>query len=249
MNFICIAVDDDQTAIDELTEYIENIPKLKLEATFIKPLEALAYLKVNQVDLVFMDVDMPLMTGIELAAMIRKKTDKLIFTTSHARYALDAFAVSASDFLLKPFTFAKVLESVDKIFPAEKDNAQAVMMNEENKDDYIFVKNRDEDFKLIKVMFKDIVAVESLLNYVRIHTVKDKLVTHISLKEAKDALGHREEFVQLHRSFIISKTHIVSLTGNTLTMSSGAKFTIGESYKDSLDGFLTRNLLKPAQKK
>ena len=239
----CIVIDDDAEAIKDISEYISNIPNLDLVRSFTKPVEALRYIKDTEgLDLVFIDVDMPLISGIELSLLIRENTKKLVFTTSHAKYALDAFDVSADGFLLKPFNFAKFLRTVNKLFPPEK-------MAGTKDNDYLFIKSKEEYLKLIKVKYTDIVAIESMLNYVRIHTVKDKLITHITLKEFRETLKDRDEFVQLHRSFIISKNHIFSIDGNTLTMTTGAKFTIGESYRDILISFLSDKVLKPIKKR
>lgn len=243
MSLKCIVIDDDAEAIEDISEYITNIPDLDLVRSFTKPMEALRYVKETEgLDLVFVDVDMPLISGVELSVLIRDNTRKLVFITSHAKYALDAFDVDADDFLLKPFNFAKFLRTINKLFPPEK-------MAGTKDDDYLFIKSKEEDLKLIKVKYSDIIAIESLLNYVRVHTVKAKLITHFTLKEFKETLKDRDEFVQLHRSFIISKNHIFSIDGNTLTMTTGAKFTIGESYREILISFLSDKVLKPIKKK
>jgi DNA-binding LytR/AlgR family response regulator len=242
----CLVIDDEQEAIDSISDYLSSIPQLSLQKTFTRPLEALNYLEKSKiVDLIFMDIDMPLLNGIELSELIRHKADKLVFTTSHSKYALDAFKVRADDFLLKPFSFSDLLKTMKKLFPENETESPKM----EKDDDFIYVKSKEDHLKLIKVDFDDIIAIESLLNYVRIHTITDKLVTHISLKEAKEALSERDEFIQLHRSFIISNKHISVISGNTLTMSSGAKFTIGDSYRDILNEFLAKKMLKPAAKK
>ncbi|KQS36819.1 LytTR family DNA-binding domain-containing protein [Pedobacter sp. Leaf194] len=242
----CVVIDDEQSSIDDITILIENLPMFKIVKSFTNPLEALNYFKSNELDLVFIDVDMPLLNGVELSKLIRSKTKKLVFTTSHSKYALDAFKVSADDFLLKPFSFAEVLKTTEKLFP---ESALHTAGKSKSLDDFLYIKNKEANLKLIKVDFDDIVAIESLLNYVRIHTLKNKLVTHISLKEAKEVFRDRPEFVQLHRSFIISKKHISIIDGNTLTMSSGAKFTIGDSYRDILSEFVSKKMFKPISKK
>lgn len=243
----CIIIDDEQDAINELRSFIANTPSLFIVNTFTKPMEALSFLRNSEeIDLIFMDVDMPVLNGIELSSLIRSKTACLVFTTAHSKYALDAFKVNADDFLLKPFNLADLLKTVEKLYPS---SSQQPIRKDLPKEDFLYIKNKEEDLKLIKVEFDDIVAIESLLNYVRIHTLKDKLVTHMSLKEAKEALRGKEEFVQLHRSFIISKKHISVINGNTLTMSSGALFTIGDSYREILNDFLSKKIFKPIVKK
>ncbi|RYZ88105.1 MAG: response regulator transcription factor [Proteobacteria bacterium] len=243
----CLVIDDETEALAELSSYIKNIPKLNLLKTFDKPLEALEYIRSNQpVDLIFIDVDMPLLSGIELAGLVRDKTRTLIFTTSHSKYAVDAFKVDADDFLLKPFGFADFIRVVEKSFPAYEISTDNISKDQNG---YLYIKDKENGLKLVKVFIQDIIAIESLLNYVRVHTIDSKLVTHLSLKEVKKVLNDYSQFVQLHRSFIISKDHISVVDGNMLTMTSGAKFTIGETYRDNLNEFLQSKILKPASKK
>ncbi len=243
----CLVIDDETEALTELSSYIKNIPKLNLLKTFDKPLEALEYIRSNQpVDLIFIDVDMPLLSGIELAGLVRNKTRKLIFTTSHSKYAVDAFKVDADDFLLKPFGFSDFIRVVEKSFPAYEMLTDNIRKDQNG---YLYIRDKENGLKLVKVFIQDIIAIESLLNYVRVHTIDSKLVTHLSLKEVKKVLNDYSQFVQLHRSFIISKDHISLVDGNMLTMTNGAKFTVGETYRDNLNEFLQCKILKPASKK
>lgn len=242
----CIVIDDEQTAINIIAEFISNVPNLSLVNSFTSSLEALNYLRsAPEIDIVFMDVDMPVLNGIELSSLIRESINKLVFTTSHAQCALDAFKVHADGFLLKPFSFADLLNTIEKFFPESKICKEKKAFQ----DDYLYIKSKEDDLKLVKVEIDDVVAIEGLLNYVRIHTVNNKLVTHVSLKDMKEILIERKEFIQLHRSFIVSQRHISMIDGNTLTTSSGAKFTIGDSYKKTLNELLSRKILKSVSKK
>jgi DNA-binding LytR/AlgR family response regulator len=243
MKWKCVVIDDELEAIEEITEYIANTPDLKLIESFSSPLDALNFINKNQnIDFVFMDVDMPDLNGIDLSKLIRAKVRRLIFTTSHAKYALNAFEVDADAFLLKPFNYAKFISAISKFLHNHLSSGSA-------EDDYIYDKNKNEDLKLVKVKFEDIVAIESLANYVRIYTNTIKIVTHLKLKEAKEIFGEKNGFMQLHRSFLISKRHINSIEGNTLTMSNGSKFTIGENYRKTINEFLNDKILKSATNK
>lgn len=238
----CIIVDDDEDAIQDIEEYISKIPNILLVKSFTKPDEALHFIKNSEkLDLVFIDVDMPLISGIEISKLIRENTKMLVFTTAHAKYALDAFDVNADGFLLKPFDFSKFYKILEKLFKINE-NANTAL------DDYLFIKNKDENLKLFKVKFDEILAIESLLNYIRVYTINDTLVTHISLKDFSEIVKERDEFIQLHRSYIVSKKHIYSIDGNILKMSNGATFSIGESYKNVLNAFLGDKILKPIKK-
>jgi len=242
MPLSCIVIDDDPDAIDEISAYILSTPGLELIRTFSEPIPALSYIRENgNFDLLFMDVDMPGMNGIELSAVIRDRTTRLVFTTGHARYALDAFDVQADGFLLKPFNYAKFFSVVSRFLKA---NDPVTQLSEE----YLFVKNKSEDLKMVKVRFSDVIAIESLANYIRIYTADSNIVTHLKLKEASEIFGKRAGFMQLHRSFIISGEHISSIEGNILTMSNGTRFTIGDNFRKTLNDFLTNRTLKPAHR-
>jgi len=243
MPLSCIVIDDDLDAIDEISAYILATNGLELIRTFSDPIPALNYIrKIGNFDLLFMDVDMPNMNGIEFSAIIRDRTIRLVFTTGHARYALDAFDVQADGFLLKPFNYTKFFSVVSRFLKVE---GPAVQENEE----YLFVKNKSEDLKMVKVRYSDVIAIESLANYIKIYTNDSNIVTHLKLKEAREIFGNRAGFMQLHRSFLISGEHINSIEGNVLTMSNGSRFTIGDNFRKTLNDFLTNRTLKPAHRK
>ncbi|WP_293785079.1 LytTR family DNA-binding domain-containing protein [uncultured Pedobacter sp.] len=245
MKLKCVIIDDEIEAIEEITEYIAKTPELELTESFTSPLLALNYIRNNSpFDIIFMDVDMPELTGIELSKLIRKYTDKLILTTSHSKYALDAFDVEADQFLLKPFNLKKFVSAIEKVLKKDITDRR----EQDAQQDYIFVKSKEENLKLVKLKINDIVAIESLLNYVRIYMPKTNIVTHMSLKEAKDLFLRYNSFIQLHRSFIISSDHIEGIEGNNLTMSNGKKITIGDSYRTVLNDFLHRKTLRPTSK-
>lgn len=243
----CILVDDEQDAVDSFIELAEHVPELEVSKIFNDPLEALNYIrKARSVELVFLDIDMPLLNGIELAKLCRNSVKKLVFTSSHSKFALEAFRVDADDFLLKPFGLCDLLSTMNKLytqrFPEE------IRIREDQGEDFLYIKNKEDGLKLVKVAFNEIVVIESLLNYVRFHTLDKMVITHISLKEVREVLKDRVNFVQLHRSFIFSKSHISIVDGNVLTMVTGAKFSIGESYREELNAFLQNNMLKAPSK-
>ncbi|KQM65208.1 hypothetical protein ASE74_10075 [Pedobacter sp. Leaf216] len=240
MSIRCIVVDDDVAAIEDITEYIHRMPELKLLRTFHDAIDALQYVKdEGGIDLMFVDVDMPVINGVELSSLVKTHVHYIIFTTSHSKYALDAFEVNATGFLLKPFNFARFFRELQKILVKSEITAL------EPKQDYVYIKSRDENTKLVKVRFADIVALESQLNYITVHTEKRKFTTHLSLKEAIEILARPDLFVQVHRSFVVSKEHIESMEGNTLSMTGGSKFTISESYRQHLHDIVNSRVLRP----
>lgn len=243
--YTCIAIDDEEYALNDISEYIHSLGNLKLIRTYTNPVQALNEITSGEkVNLIFMDVDMPGMNGIELAAAIRHKTDKLIVTTSHSKYAFNAFEVSADQFLLKPFPFAKFAATVSKVLSEIPEAAPAETAG---KDDFFFVKDKS-NLKLIKIRYHDIIAIESLGNYIQIHTSKDKVVAYLSLNEVSMILKDMDDFVQVQRSFIISKNNIESIDGNVIKMSNDLPITVGGQYKESLSGFIKAKTIRTKRK-
>jgi len=244
VNYNCVIIDDDPNAIEGLKKYIDLMPSLILTKCYTDPLKALLELTDSaMLDLILMDIDMPNITGIELSKTLRAKTRKLIFTTGHTRYGYEAFEVSADAYLLKPYAFSKFAATVTRLFTIDQYPVASA-----NTDNYIFVKNKDDNHKLVRVNFKDIVTVESKQNYIMIHTISKQILTYMSLTEISSILGQFPEFVKYHRSFIINREHIDSVTGNTLRMTNGLQVTIGDNFRKEFMAFLEGKLLKAGRK-
>ncbi len=241
----CIIIDDEQHAIDNLKRYIEILPELKVIAVFDDPVDAMrAFFDLEKVDLVFMDIDMPKISGIELARQLRAKTDKLVFTTAHTKYGFDAFGVNANDYLLKPFSLAKFITTIHKLFPGAPLEHSEINPPASNAEQFLFIKSREDSLKLIKVRFDEIVAVESSLNYINIHTEKKSMLTYMSLTEISKRLLGRGNFVQFQRSFIINQNFIENIEGNSIKMTTGLKMSVGEYYKKDFNKFISQYLIK-----
>lgn len=242
MKLNCIVIDDDLHAINGIKTYIETLSNIQLTQSYTDPLEALKEITAgNEVDIVFMDVDMPMISGIELSKAIRHKTNKLIFTTSHSKYAYEAFEMNANAYLLKPYTFARFAETINRLFPNEPNTPQVTLKRE---DDYFFVRNKNDKNNLIKVRYTDIVAVESLQNYVRIFTLNETIISYIALSEIKVILKDYPNFAQAHRSFIIAKNFIEKVEGNTLKMINNLTVNIGNSYREEIQEYIKEKTIK-----
>ncbi|WP_316799325.1 LytTR family DNA-binding domain-containing protein [Pedobacter frigidisoli] len=242
MKLSCIVIDDDIYAIKGISAYIQALSNLSLIQSYSDPLLALNEISNGSgVDIVFMDVDMPMITGIELSKMIRHKTDKLIFTTSHSKYAYDAFELNADGYLLKPYTFARFAETMNRLFPPPSGMQP---LGTEPKDDYFFVRNKSDNNNLFKVRYAEIVAVESLQNYVRIFTRNEIIVSYISLSEIKAILEGYSNFAQAHRSFIIAKNFIEKVEGNNLKLINGLSISLGKHYKDHILDYIKQKTIK-----
>src|SRR5437879_7663087 len=148
----CIIIDDESYAIDRLKDYISSIPNLLLIKSYTNPLEALIALASSEVvDIIFLDINMPQITGIELSKEIRQKTRKLVFTTAHTQYGYEAFEVDADAYLLKPYTLSKFASTVAKLFPRNHESPRELGEN----DDFFFIKNKNDHLKIVKIVYSD----------------------------------------------------------------------------------------------
>jgi len=239
--YSCIIIDDEAFAIEGLKAYIDFIPNLKVIRSYTDPLNALAEIdSIAKVDLILLDIDMPLITGIELSKQIRQKTDKLVFTTAFTQYGYEAFEADADAYLLKPYSLSKFTATIAKLFPqAIKSISQRAVT-----DVFFFVKNKYEQLKIVKINFKEIVSVEGQQNYVLIHTLSKKVLTYMSLNEISKILMQFPNFMKFQRSFIICIDHIDSIDGNTIRMVNGQAMTVGDYYRKDFVNFLASKLLK-----
>jgi DNA-binding LytR/AlgR family response regulator len=238
----CIIIDDEPHAIDGLKRYINSTPELLLIESYTDSLIALKSIKASEpVDLIFLDIDMPKINGIELSKEIKNKTNKLIFTTAHSKYAYEAFEVDADAYLLKPYSLGKFVITIEKLFPEKNGHINI-------KDDFFFVKSKGEDLKIVKIKYDDVIAIESKQNYVMIHTMTKGVLTYMSLTEISKLLINIPGFVQLHRSFIVKQDKIDAIDGNLIKMANGIQITVGELFRKDFNNFITKRLIKAGKK-
>jgi len=236
----CIIIDDEQYSINWLSEYVTSVPNLHLIKAYTDPFEALSELSAQApMDLILLDIKMPMISGIDLSRKIRAKTQKLVFSTAYRRFGYDAYEVEADGYLLKPYSLSKFAATIAKLFPEETRSAP-----EPKSEDYFFAKNTNDNYKLIKIRYLDIIAIESKQNYIMIHTEYQKVLTHMTLTEMAKDLNRFSRFSQFQRSFIISKAHIDFIYGNTIKMTNGLEITVGEFYRKDFSAFLSEKLIK-----
>lgn len=237
----CVIIDDEKYALEWLSKYVNALPCLRLLDVFENSATALSFLSgFDSVDLILLDIKMPNLSGIELSYKIRRKTKKLVFSTSYKEFAFQAFEAHADGYLLKPYSFSKFESTINMLFPKDCENGLKVP-----DDEYFFAKNKNDGLRYVKIFIKDIIAVESKQNYVMIHTVDKQILTHISLSQISELLLKYESFAQFQRSFIISKLHIDSIYGNSLKMMDGKlEITVGNYYKKEFASFLSNKILK-----
>jgi DNA-binding LytR/AlgR family response regulator len=242
----CIIVDDEQFSIDALSKYITMMPGMEISGVFTDPVQALVSVNSpGQADALFMDIDMPGISGLELAKALRDKTEKLIFTTAHSKYAFEAYEVEGDAFLLKPYTFAKFSTTLNRLFAGKKSDRNAA----NHTDDYFLIKSKEDGLAIIKVSFDEVVAFESAQNYIKIHLVNNKvLIAYLTLKDIILLLKQRPGFMQLHRAFIIATSQISQIKGPTILMSNNLSFTVGDTYKPQLSEYLGERLMVTSRK-
>jgi DNA-binding LytR/AlgR family response regulator len=243
----CTIVDDEQFSINALSKYIELMPDFEINGIFTNPVQALHSISTDeQTNVLFMDIDMPDISGLELAKALRSKTDKLIFTTAHSKYAFDAFEVEGDAFLLKPFTFAKFSTTLNRLFPKNHNNTSSTARQN---DDYFLVKSKEDGLAIVKIKFSDVVAFESAQNYIKIHLVNNKTLTaYLTLKDILQLLKYRKGFMQLHRAFIIATNNISHIKGHQILMNNNLSFTVGEMYREPFAAYLDEKLMVTARK-
>jgi len=224
MKFKCIIVDDEPPATRILEKYVEKVSFLEKVGVFNDSLAALAFLNSNNVDVIFLDIQMPQLTGLQLSKIISKDI-KVIFTTAYPDFALEGFELNAIDYLLKPIAFERFYLAVSKL-----NSSSNLEVQNNSQPDFIFIKT-DGKNKFTKIFLTDILYVESLQNYVCIHTSNKQFVTHSSLKNVIESLP-QNDFIQIHKSYVISLKQIQS-TDSFSVFINNKELPIGATYKDA----------------
>ena len=237
----CICVDDEPLALEVLDSLISRYPNLKLTRKCSNALEAMEWLKSNPVDVVFSDINMPGITGLDFAKAIQNSQKLVVFTTAHQEYAAEAFEIEALDFLLKPISpdrFAKTMKRIEEYFDLRQNKAKD---NVELEEGHMFVKS---DSKLLKIAYSEIQYVEAFADYVKIWIGGDKrIVTLQTMKNMESGLP-KDKFIRVHRSFIVAIDKIESLQSNSVQIA-GKEIPVGKNYKDGLMELINNmNLLR-----
>ncbi|WP_188051410.1 LytTR family DNA-binding domain-containing protein [Flavobacterium sp. GP15] len=223
----CLIVDDEPPAIRLLEKYVSKVPFLDLKASTTSSLEALSKIEEGDIDLVFLDVQMPDLTGLQLSKIVKGKTN-IIFTTAYPQFALQSYEVDAVDYLLKPFEFERFYEAVLKVKNSFQSEIKEVL---KEVDEFIFIKT-DGKNNFEKVYVKDICYIEGLKNYVAIHLNNKQIITNNTLKSIEDFLP-TSEFIKTHKSFIVSMRHI-SKTDSLCVYINDKCIPIGDTFKKEL---------------
>lgn len=238
MELKCIAVDDEPLALEMVSAFIRQTSFLSLVGQFENAIEAFSYLNKHEVDLVFLDIQMPDLTGMELARVLegnkRDRKPRIIFTTAYNQFAIEGYKVDALDYLLKPFNYEEFLRASTKAYNLAN---VSQTQEEEEQAEYLFLK---VEYQLVKVMLKDIIFIEAYKDYVKVHLTNKPapLLSLTSLKSLEDLLPAKQ-FMRIHRSYIVSLDHIQSITKNSVNMGH-TTLTVSDNYKETFMAFVNK---------
>ncbi|SDX78506.1 two component transcriptional regulator, LytTR family [Flavobacterium degerlachei] len=228
----CVIIDDEPLAVDLIKEFVSKIDSLELVNTFNNAIDAISIINQSNVDLIFLDIEMPHFSGIDFINAIDKKP-LIIFTTAYSDYAVEGFNLGAVDYLVKPIPFHRFLKSViraQQIFSPQNTAATTTLISApEIEQDFMFVR---AEYENVKLNFADILYIEGLKDYVKIYTTDSKYtLTLISLIKLENLLSSKG-FARVHRSYIINIKHVKSIQKNKAVIAD-KRIPISESYKNS----------------
>ncbi len=236
----CIIVDDKPLAIDVLKHYIAKVPSLELSFSTVNPLEALNKVIEGNIDLVFLDIQMPELSGLQFMKIVKGKC-LVVLTTAYAEYALEGFEHDAVDYLLKPVSFERFYKAVEKaqlILNGLAGTAKPVtqVLAKEKEVNHIFVKT---EYKLVRVNVAEILYVEGLQNYVMIYTTMEKITSLQTMKKTEEQLP-ADQFMRIHKSFIVAINKINSIERNRVTIGERT-IAVGEVYREAFYNAIANN--------
>ena len=230
----CIIVDDEPMARDVIRRYVQKIPTLKLMGEFGNAIDATIFLQEsrdNGIDIIFLDIKMPQLSGTEFVRSLRN-VPKIIFTTAHKEFAHEGFELDVTDYLLKPIRFDRFLRAVNKAFPQKQQDIEThgLIVNEESKPATSFIYLR-VDRKMIKVLLDDILYIESDKDYVKVFTEKGFIITRQTIASV-EAMLSESQFIRIHRSYIVSLNKLKSFTAETVEIGN-KELPIGKLYRNN----------------
>ncbi|WP_246029431.1 LytR/AlgR family response regulator transcription factor [Pedobacter nototheniae] len=227
MALTCIIIDDEPAVLEQLREYIEDVPELTLIKSYSNSTTALHEIMQmkDSIDILFTDIEMPELSGLELANKVRHKTKFLILVSGHLQYTLDGYKVKATEFLTKPFSFQKFEAIISFVF-------------NHLKDPFVFIKIK-ENKELLKIQAEEIIYIKASGNYIIINT-KDKLLTTLlKLSDMEEKLKDHLYFIRIHKSFIISTKHVEKFKNDFIYLSNGIVLSVGHTYKNTISNYFS----------
>lgn len=239
MAISCIIIDDEPLARKGLTEYIQDTEFLVLVGEYEHPVKAMSMLTEQSVQLIFLDIQMPKITGIDFLNSLQH-APLAIFTTAYPQFAVDGFELNAVDYLLKPFSYERFLKAVMKVKTMLSGTGKLQPLTHSGTANHFFIK---ADTILVKIRFDEILFIEALQNYVAIHTRAKKYITYITLRNVEDQLP-ANQFVKIHKSYIIAIDKVDSIEGNEIRIGAAILPMSRSSREEVLQRILQNKLLK-----
>lgn len=238
MKLRTIAIDDEPLALKLVTEYIRKTPYLELVGSFDNPLDAIEFLADNEAGLIFVDIQMPELTGIEFTRTLEGE-HKVIFTTAYEKYALEGFKLNAVDYLLKPFSYEEFLKAAGKAHKMAELEASAIPTVEAN-NQFLFLKS---EYKIRRINFDDILYIEGLKDYIKVYTTGEtKPVLSLNSIKSLESKLPAEKFMRVHRSYIVNLDRIETIERSRIIFGK-TYIPVSEQYKDKFQEYLDKNFL------
>ncbi|PHN01360.1 LytR/AlgR family response regulator transcription factor [Flavilitoribacter nigricans] len=227
MKLQCLIVDDEPLALDLLEGHIQAMADLELAGRCANALDAGAFLRQKRVDLLFLDIQMPVLTGIDLIKTLQHRP-KIILTTAYKEYAFDAFQLDAADYLLKPITFARFLKSINKVCGQLPQTAvTAAGPSPIFEEAFVYLKTEK---RLVKVILKEILFIESIRDYTKVITQDQRIIAHQRISQLEEKLPE-DRFLRIHRSYLINRLHVQAFSPQYVEIGE-KQIPIGRQYKD-----------------
>lgn len=233
MSLKVLIADDEPIARDILTEYVSKVPTLELVGACSNALEVFAMLNKQGVDLLLLDINMPEVTGVDLLRSL-KEPPMVIFTTAYSEYAIESYELNAIDYLLKPIAFDRFIKAVNKAQDATA--TQDPISITHTSDNAIFVRS---DGKHIRVELSELLLIEGVKDYVRLHLQSGSILVHSTMKNIEEQLTAYNDFIRVHRSYLVNLKHIKEIEGNMLKLGD-TTVVVGNTYKDKVAEILRR---------
>jgi len=223
----CIIIDDEPLAINVIKSHLDQINDVEIQATFHNAIEALHYLKDHQIDLIFVDINMPLLDGINFIKSLTQKP-QIIVTSAHEEFAVQTYELEVLDYLIKPISFPRFMQAMNRVFKVL--NPQQFASQALNKRPYLFIKIDKKKIK--KIYLDEILVIESLKDYLKINTTTSRYITHQTLTSFTEQLP-QDAFIRIHRSYTIAIDKIDVIEGNSIEIA-GIRYVIGRTYIDEV---------------
>jgi len=224
----CVIVDDEPLAIEVIESHLEKFDDIEIVARCPNAIKAFEVLQRNKVDLLFLDIQMPKLTGIDFLKSL-KNPPRVILTTAYRDYALDGYDLDVVDYLLKPISFERFLKAIGKVYQRMDESKVTVSTSENEFESFIFLK---ADKKKVKILLKDIIYIESLKDYVRVKTPQKEIISYQKISTLEETLPS-EKFMRIHRSFIVSLDKIEAFSSSNVELP-GKAIPIGRIYKNQV---------------